>query len=226
MNPIRRKGFTLVELLVVIGIIAVLIGVLLPALNKARQSANRIACASNLRQFGNGLAMYVNANNRYLPLLYDSNGASVFAKYTNYGAWYILLGPHMGWGRKNGTHATVTTVTRPNVMHCPVETNFTDYTIPFYATPQHNYKIPPMRITQIHNPADKLFLSDAVPPTTFYNHLLATSRQDNVLGGVQTMGRHSRGINVLYFDGHVGPMTGGEFLGASRYLFEADKLSP
>src|SRR5690349_7548680 len=64
----RRNAFTLVELLVVIGIIAVLVGILLPVFNRMRESARIVQCSSNLRQVATAMLMYANANEgRLLP---------------------------------------------------------------------------------------------------------------------------------------------------------------
>ena len=68
------KGFTLVELLVVIGIIALLISILLPALNKARQAAVKVQCASNLRSIGQAFAIYAVTNQGFYPFANTPRG--------------------------------------------------------------------------------------------------------------------------------------------------------
>ncbi len=65
--PDRSKGFTLIELLIVIGIIGLLAGILLPVLSRAKESARRTQCASNIRQIGMGLIMYANENGEVFP---------------------------------------------------------------------------------------------------------------------------------------------------------------
>jgi prepilin-type processing-associated H-X9-DG protein/prepilin-type N-terminal cleavage/methylation domain-containing protein len=69
----RRKAFTLVELLVVIGIIALLISVLLPALNKARQSAASLQCTSNIRQLAMAAITFAQEHHQHIPVCSDNS---------------------------------------------------------------------------------------------------------------------------------------------------------
>ncbi len=75
VSRVRRAGFTLVELLVVIGIIALLIAILLPSLNKARAQANSLVCSANLKQMGIATQLYVNENRSYLPGCWGNDAA-------------------------------------------------------------------------------------------------------------------------------------------------------
>jgi prepilin-type N-terminal cleavage/methylation domain-containing protein/prepilin-type processing-associated H-X9-DG protein len=102
----KRRGFTLVELLVVIGIIAVLVGILMPALTGARAASQRIQCVSNLRQLNLAMTMYNNENKHKL-----------IAEWTVGPLWPYLIKPYLSYGLNAPTINKEQT--REQIFICP-----------------------------------------------------------------------------------------------------------
>lgn len=89
-NCIMGRRFTLIELLIVIAIIAILAGMLLPALNKARKKAREIECTSNMKNIGNSLMFYQGDNQDYIPVWIDSKVSDMWV-----GNWVYRLASYI-----------------------------------------------------------------------------------------------------------------------------------
>jgi len=112
-------GFTLIELLVVISIIALLIALLLPALNSARVEGRAMLCMANLRQIGIAQAGHVSDHNEYMPITRGWGANYYFSGSGNYIGWVTGLAHH-------GYLPAASTTTRQGVWYCPDKALFTE----------------------------------------------------------------------------------------------------
>ncbi|MGC8560839.1 MAG: type II secretion system protein [Phycisphaerae bacterium] len=136
----NRSGFTLVELLVVISIIALLISILLPSLVKARHDALRIVCASNLRTLGQACRVYADSYRGTMP----TGSAQSAPNYDGGGRGNWPFGGLNGWPNPNGVGANQYTpwglgllystkmITNGTIFYCPEGTGFTPAASPQY----------------------------------------------------------------------------------------------
>jgi prepilin-type N-terminal cleavage/methylation domain-containing protein len=132
----RRRGFTLIELLVVIAIIAILIGMLLPAVQKVRESAARTKCANNLKQVGIGIHLYQDTYKKLPPGWLTTGAANtpspgwswatLIMPYIEQGNLYTSLGVDVrvpnGPNTSNTVISTGAVQTRVNIYRCPSDT--------------------------------------------------------------------------------------------------------
>jgi prepilin-type processing-associated H-X9-DG protein/prepilin-type N-terminal cleavage/methylation domain-containing protein len=202
-NPLIIRYFTLIELLVVIAIIAILAGMLLPVLSKARESAKSIQCLNQIRQVSFAFRGYASDYNDYLPLrgwvLASGPGSG------NTVSWALTLGADTA----NGGLGYLTY----NILFCPaapITWTTSLLTVPdaiwntTYIHYGFNRDFSLVRQDSIKNPAGKFLLGDstnATTPSTGYFQVARTGIGCNALLLIDI--RHNKGANIAWLDGHA-----------------------